>query len=397
VKSLFKTANYFSADYEKLDDRSKLFFQTQLFSVLDPRRLIEVNIEEMFKYNLELYCLYSCYHLGEHRKAKMILSQIGLESAISETIKYIYQQDDKCKASKKRNDINISFIDFWGIKNLECSFIVWALKQMKNRTVNITTPENADIIVFSSYTYMNRIERYNDKYKIYWSSEQDIPEKDTYNLSLTSINVKEDEKHIRYMPWLGCIIFPGLKSSFYGKEHVQVPLKEIYDPRFGCHNYTSDKRYKSSAIISNPVRSRIDFIDELELALGEGSMLKGGRVYNNRIECKKTALRECISNVCFENAIVPGYITEKLFEAKVVGCIPIYSGHKTVYRDFNTNGFINIDQLNKNGEEEDVITIANILKNEEMVKKMMSEPLFRNPPDIMDKIDRLNKAVRECI
>ena len=119
------------------------------------------------------------------------------------------------------------------------------------------------------------------------------------------------------MPWLGCIIFPGLESSFYGKEHIQVPLKEIYDPQFGCHTYTDKKKYKSSAIISNPVRSRIDFKNELELKLGKGSMLKGGRVYNNRIECKKTALMECISNVCFENAIVL-VTTEKLSKQRLL-------------------------------------------------------------------------------
>ena len=93
VKSLF--TSYFSADYEKLDNRSKMFFQTQLFSILDTRRLIEINIEDILKYNLELYCLYSCYHLGEHAKAKQILSRLNFKSPISETIRYIYQQDDK--------------------------------------------------------------------------------------------------------------------------------------------------------------------------------------------------------------------------------------------------------------------------------------------------------------
>jgi hypothetical protein len=396
VKSLFKTANYFSADYEKLDNESKLFFQTQLFSILDPHRLIEINIDDVIKYNLELYWLYSSYHLGEHTKAKQILSRVNFESPVCETIRYIYQQDEKYNSARKSKGINISFIDFWGIKNIKNSFIVWAMSQRKDRTVNITTPDNADIIIFSSYTYMNRLEKYKNKYKIYWSSEQDVPEQNTYNLSITSINVKEDEKHIRYMPWLGCVIFPGLDDSFYGKEHIQVPLKKLYDPNFGCHKYTNDRIFKSSAIISNPVRSRIDFINELEVELGKGSMLKGGRVYSNRIECKETALKECISNVCFENAIVPGYITEKLFEAKVVGCIPIYSGHKSVCRDFNTNGFINIDQLNKNGEEEDVISIANILRNEEIVTAMMAEPLFSKPPDIMGKIRRINEAIKDC-
>ena len=49
---------------------------------------------------------------------------------------------------------------------------------------------------------MNRLKRFENKFKVYWSSEQDIPEKNTYDLSVSSINLIEDEDHVRYMPWL---------------------------------------------------------------------------------------------------------------------------------------------------------------------------------------------------
>ena len=47
----------------------------------------------------------------------------------------------------------------------------------------------------------------------------------------------------------------------------------------------------------------------------------------------------------FENSSAPGYTTEKLFHAKVAGCVPIYWGDPFVDRDFDSKGFINANQV----------------------------------------------------
>jgi hypothetical protein len=47
----------------------------------------------------------------------------------------------------------------------------------------------------------------------------------------------------------------------------------------------------------------------------------------------------------FENSSSPGYTTEKLFHAKVAGCVPIYWGDPFVDRDFESKGFINANQV----------------------------------------------------
>ena len=211
---------------------------------------------------------------------------------------------------------------------------------------------------------MNRMSRFNDKYKVYWSSEQDIPESDTYDLSVSSINIIEDRNHVRYMPWLGCVKFPGMRDSFYGKGHIQVNLKDLYDPNFGVHKTVSRKRYISSAIISNPVKTRIDFVNRLERELGQGSILKGGRVFKNRIESKFDALKDCLSNICFENSIVWLHY-RKIVRNEGRGCLPIYSGHKSVSKDFNTRGFINVELINQDGNIEDVEHISRILTNDD--------------------------------
>ena len=50
----------------------------------------------------------------------------------------------------------------------------------------------------------------------------------------------------------GCVRFPGLTDTFYGKGYIQVELKDLYEPSFGVHEEIRNKKYISSAIISNP-------------------------------------------------------------------------------------------------------------------------------------------------
>ena len=92
---MFKTAAYFANEYGELDDQNKGYFQTQLLMMMDPFRVSDISVEDAFKNGIELYCMYSAYHLGKHQKAKEIISRIKYKSAICETLKYIYNEDEK--------------------------------------------------------------------------------------------------------------------------------------------------------------------------------------------------------------------------------------------------------------------------------------------------------------
>jgi hypothetical protein len=101
-------------------------------------------------------------------------------------------------------------------------------------------------------------------------------------------------------------------------------------------------------IIGNPVANRI----EVAQKLNEIKPVHGyGKVFGNFYDgCKVDLLKNFRYNICFENSIHPGYVTEKLLEAKVAGCIPIYYGTKTVSQDFNEKCFINFVDY-KNSDE----------------------------------------------
>ena len=72
----------------------------------------------------------------------------------------------------------------------------------------------------------------------------------------------------------------------------------------------------------------------------------------------------------FENSSSPGYTTEKLFHAKVAGCVPIYWGDPLVERDFDARGFLNANSIQTT---DDLIKLVSNV-DEEQWKKMASIP-----------------------
>src|SRR5262245_51370319 len=46
-------------------------------------------------------------------------------------------------------------------------------------------------------------------------------------------------------------------------------------------------------------------------------------------------------NVCFENAMFPGYYTEKILHAWAGGCVPLYFADRFACRDFNPAAMVN--------------------------------------------------------
>jgi len=80
--------------------------------------------------------------------------------------------------------------------------------------------------------------------------------------------------------------------------------------------------------------------------------------------------------ICFENQELPYYLTEKLGNAYLAGCIPIYWGCTTVPNFLNLEAFIHVTS---DDTFEDIYNrIQYIDTNEEAYMHMRSQPLFHN-------------------
>jgi hypothetical protein len=133
----------------------------------------------------------------------------------------------------------------------------------------------------------------------------------------------------------------------------------------------------------NPRRTkrRLDFFT----ALSERRFVhSGGRVRNNigyTVQSLSEFLRGFQFVICFENNASPGYTTEKVLNAILSGCIPIYWGDPEFHRDINPDCVILVDSF-KN-DEAALKHILEVADNVELRKKYLDAPFFhgnRIPP-----------------
>ena len=112
-----------------------------------------------------------------------------------------------------------------------------------------------------------------------------------------------------------------------------------------------------------------------------------GSAFSNKVNSKSNVAKNYLFQVCPENTLYPGYITEKLTEAWFAGNIPIWSGLHLV-RDFNPKAFINVTSLTS-------VQISDELSrfDLETVESMYKEPLLYNYPTIQELLDSLMTVI----
>ena len=76
--------------------------------------------------------------------------------------------------------------------------------------------------------------------------------------------------------------------------------------------------------------------------------------------------------IASENAIVPGYITEKIFNAFLAGAIPIYYGTNHIEKYFNKDSFINAN--NFSSRKELIQYILRVADDKNLLTKYLSTP-----------------------
>jgi hypothetical protein len=92
---------------------------------------------------------------------------------------------------------------------------------------------------------------------------------------------------------------------------------------------------------------------------------------------KKDILNKYGFNLCPENGIYPGYVTEKVPEAFAAGCLPI-TYLDTLHADFNTRAFINLASIKLN----DTADLEKFFFVESRSKKYAHEPLLFSRPKL---------------
>jgi hypothetical protein len=205
------------------------------------------------------------------------------------------------------------------------------------------------------------------------------------------LNVQSD-RHFRLPYWMEVIDWShegivGNENPRYGEllklERLQAPLGDQFlkrpqkavlitshlrEPRAGCYKLL--KQYL-------PIDGLGPYFDRTIRNHHQSGFLK------------RNILHSYAFNLCPENGIYPGYVTEKIPEAFAAGCLPISLVDERVGEDFNPDGFINLSKMMTNNKDGLGVT----LKSKATLEKFAQQPLLLHVPSLAGAQKFIKKMV----
>jgi hypothetical protein len=182
----------------------------------------------------------------------------------------------------------------------------------------------ADLLIYSDFG-----ERHWDfpGLKVYLTGENMLPDFDQCDLAYSPVEIAGDPRAVRFpyyaqvLPELGSLVRPA-----------DYDARGLLDRSgFACFVASNPR---------GPERNR--FFRALHR---RRPLVSAGRHFNTTgqpLKDKMALLKEFRFNLAFENTSSTGYVTEKLVEPLLAGCIPIYWGAPDVGREFNPDCMINV-------------------------------------------------------
>jgi hypothetical protein len=218
-------------------------------------------------------------------------------------------------------DIRIKFVDFWGGFDPNTFY---PFKIMKKTDYNVILDDYNPDFVFGS-VFGNQILNWTHKKRIIFSGENIRPDFSKCDYFI-GFDLSDDERVFR-LP---------LYQLHWGNS------SESEKNYFFEKNLTENRNKFCAFIHSNPnATKRNEFFKKLseykKVDSGGSAFNNIGYLVSNKIEWLKD-YKFCM---CFENYSYDGYLTEKLLEGMLGGCIPIYWGSESCSSEFNSKSFLN--------------------------------------------------------
>ena len=263
--------------------------------------------------------------------------------------------------------LRIYFADFWKSFDMQDNYF-WNLLSERYRLV--LDPVQPEILFYSYLGLLDVRKKTFHRYKcirIFYTGENIRPDFDECDFALT-FDHSSDPRNLRLPLYVLYNDYPQLINRVIPDDLLKQKTK------FCCF------------VVSNPnnvVRNHFYHLLSQYKAVDSG-----GRFLNNiggpvvdKIEFMK-AYKFVIS---FENESYPGYVTEKVYEPKLVDALPIYWGDPLISKEFNSQSFINCHEFDS--MESVVERVKELDQNDELYMTYTKAPFFidNTPNEFVDK------------
>lgn len=278
--------------------------------------------------------------------------------------------------------VSVSFYGFWPTFDPEDNFFKKALQDYFSNSEDVVVvgdPSSADFVIYTVFGNLNGVDTGKAK-RIFFSGEANerYPNSNFYidgDIFLGYNQTDLDKNTYRLPLWVTYINWwsPEDTEKISNLSKLQDPFK------------TLKRQHPCCIIASNPTSNRIEVALSINQNLfpvhGYGHVF-GNPVPNDgqRNQDKLRLLENYIFNIAFENVNSVGYVTEKLYEAKFSGCIPIYWGTDWAKKDFNEDCFIYYNDFQSH--EDSINYMKKLANSSSATEELASQPLFKEVPSL---------------
>lgn len=228
--------------------------------------------------------------------------------------------------------IKVCYIGFWKGFNARGSFFEKAFS--KNFVVAITkNPFNADVIVvscFLSNIHKLVLKRLREKIIIYFSGEAHDFDPSNHDIYITP-RISDQVNHFRLPLWQLYVDYTVDKPTMF----LETGISKWHLTNI---QRMSGPKNAASIVMSNYNFSRFELISALRKVMDVDIYGRFSQPVSNKMD----VISKYKFNLCPENMLLPGYITEKALQAKAAGCIPLWYGDPSYTIDFNKQSIVNM-------------------------------------------------------
>ncbi len=187
----------------------------------------------------------------------------------------------------------------------------------------------------------------------------------------------------RFPYWMWHFAWPGYEvkpshltfGTRYPMDHLMKSMNEVHGP---ISRDAFEAAQPKAALMTSHLRAPRDTQFRLcNAAMGCDGF---GRAFTPTSIPKIELLSPYLFNLCPENELAEGYVTEKIPEAFLANCVPItWCRPDDLALDFNPKAVVNLHGLS---EAEIAETLKDLAQNYDRFNALRSQPLLLQPPDL---------------
>ena len=214
------------------------------------------------------------------------------------------------------------------------------------------------------------------------------------SLCFDRLDENKYKNYVRFPIWIN-YNFGNILERDYTKDKIKETIDNINNAKSKKNKFASLVASHDAPKIRTEIFNKINKIGEVKCA---GKLLHNDDTLKNEFNNNKIEyLRDFKFNICPENTISDGYITEKLFDSFKAGCIPIYSGDENIELDLiNKNALLfyracednsellkEVERLNKDDK------LFDAFQNQVKINDSMVDYLWERREKILNRLEEL--------